>query len=62
MDGLAPAEYEKLDDEAFAMFAEMYPHQAYDAYPERFLAFARGRCPHRSREEILRLLEETREE
>jgi len=50
----------QLDDEAFALFAEVYPHEAYDSEPERFLAFAKKSCPQRTREDIVSLLEKTR--
>ena len=48
-----------LDGVAFALFATVYPHEAYDSWPERFLAYAEQQSG-KPREVILKILEETR--
>ena len=47
-----------LDGVAFAMFASLYPHEAYEAWPDRFLTYAEqqsGKPP----EAILKIMEDT---
>ena len=48
-----------LGDAAFAMFSTTYPHEAYDSWSERFLAYAEQQSG-QPREVILKILEETR--
>ena len=48
-----------LDGVAFEMFATAYPHETYDAWPDRFLDYAEQQSG-KPREVILKILEETR--
>jgi hypothetical protein len=36
-------EDDPLDDDMFALFASVYPHEAHEAWPERFLDYATKR-------------------
>lgn len=47
-----------MDDVEFGMFDDLYPHEAYAADPDRFLAYAQGKTK-ASKEEIIRVLKET---
>ena len=50
---------QEWDDMAFEMFASVYPHEAYDSWPDRFLAHAEKKSG-QPREVILKSLETTR--
>jgi hypothetical protein len=49
------------DKNAFELFCELHPHEAHRQDRERFLAYARGKCPHLTDVQIERLLEQTEE-
>ena len=51
-----------LDDkqDAFEMFARAYPHEAYESEPEMFFEFMRKEYGHLKREEIIKLLDDTK--
>ena len=49
-----------IEEEAFAAFATMYPHEAHAEWPERFLAYAVAKTG-QTREVIERILRETEE-
>ena len=50
------------DQRAFEIFADAYPHEAFDRWPNRFIEYAMRQAPHCTRDEIVALLEETRGE
>ena len=49
----------RLNEIAFESFADTYPHEAYEAYPERFLEYFKLRCPNVSIADMEALLKET---
>ena len=50
------------DDMMYRFFAYAHPHEAHDDDPERFWAFFHGEQPNVSREEMTRMLDETKGE
>ena len=44
---------------AWEWFAGAHPHEAHELNPERFWALFQTKCPHRTREDMLRGLKET---
>lgn len=48
------------DQEAFEAFASAYPHEVHDEWPDRFWEFFQRVRPGMSREDMVRLLNETR--
>ena len=51
-----------IEDAAFRALADLYPHECYEQWPDRFIAYVQSRAPHLSREGVIRLLEETKQD
>ena len=52
---------EAIDRAAFETFASIYPHEAYEAFPDEFWAYVQRRRPNVSREEMEEALRESGE-
>lgn len=50
---------EEMEEIAWQMFAHSHPHEASEAFPERFWDFFQERFPRFSRDEMNQLLRET---
>lgn len=54
--GLTPTRSEEI---AFEMMARAHPHETYDTFPERFLAFVKKEAPDLTKDDVERILAET---
>lgn len=52
---------EPIDENVYRQFARVYPHECYDADPERFWNFFHSRNPDVTREQMIEALEQTRQ-
>jgi hypothetical protein len=50
---------EQIEATAFEMMCRAHPHETYETWPERFLAFVRTQNPDLTKEDVERILAET---
>lgn len=54
-------EFVTADEAAFRALADLYPHEAYAEWPERFWQYFQKKHPDTTRDQMERMLEETSE-